>query len=231
MTTSGTTAFAPSNGELVIAAYERVQVRAPSLRQEHMLTAKRELNFMFREWDNRGVNLWKVERTQTTLTAGTATYSVAASTIMILDASIVLAFGTSNESRRYITPISRTTYLSFPNQQTQGFPTSYWFDRLESPTITFWPVPDSNGPYTFDYFSYTQIDDANLSGGETPDTVPRWFDAIVAGLAHRLSRVYAPNLEAMRKADAKEAFDVAATQDTESVPISFGFNVGAYYRR
>ena len=231
MTTSGTTAFAPSNGELVISAYERVGVRAPSLRQEHMLSAKRELNLLFREWDNKGVNLWKVTRTQTTLTAGTATYSVTASTIMILDGSIVLNYGTADESRRYIVPISRTQYLSFANQQTQGFPTSYWFDRLESPTVTFWPVPDSNGPYTFDYFSCTQIEDSNLSGGETPDTVPRWFDAIVAGLAHRLSRVYAPQLEQLRKVDAKEAFDIAATQDTENVPVTFGFNIGAYYRR
>jgi hypothetical protein len=206
-------------------------VRAPELRQEHMLSARRELNFLFSEWSNKQVNLWEVIRTQTTLTTSTPTYSIPAKTIMILDASIVLNFGTTSESRRYITPISRTEYLSFANQQTPGPPTCYWFDRLISPTVTFWPVPDGNGPYTFDYFSVTQIQDANLPSGETPDAPERWFDAIVAGMSHRLARIYAPQLEAVRKADAMEAWQIAAAQDTEYVNFSIQASIGSYYRR
>ena len=41
-TSSGTYNFSPSNGELVLAAYERILIRAPSLRQEHMQSARRE---------------------------------------------------------------------------------------------------------------------------------------------------------------------------------------------
>lgn len=230
MTSSGTYSFSPSNGELVLSAYERIGIRSPSLRQEHMLSARREFNFLFSQWSNLQVNLFEVIRTQTTLTAGTATYSINPKIIMILDASIVLSYGTSNESRRYITPISRTEYLSFGNQQSQGPPTVYWYDRLISPTITFWPVPDNNGPYTFDYFSVTQMQDVNLNGGETPDVPYRWFDAIVAGLSHRLSRIYAQQLEAIRKADAKEAWDAAAAQDTENVPMTLAPSIGLYYR-
>lgn len=231
MASSGTYNFAPSNGELVLAAYERIQIRAPSLRQEHMLSARRELNFLFGEFSNKQVNLWEVLRTQTTLVQGTATYPITPQTIMVLDASIVLNFGQQNESRRYITPISRSEYLTYANQQTQGPPTVFWFDRLESPTITFWPVPDGNGPYTFDWFGCTQQQDANLAGGETPDAPYRWFDAIVAGMAHRLSRIYAPQMEQIRKMDAKEAWETAATQDTENVPLVLAPQIGAYYRR
>jgi hypothetical protein len=229
MASSGTFAFSPSNGELVLAAFERIQIRAPSIRKEHMQSARREVNFMFGEWSNRGVNLWEQARTQTPLVQGTATYAVNAKTIMILDGSIVLNYGLSNESRRYITPISRTQYLSFANQQTPGPPNVYWFDRLIAPTITFWPVPDGAGPYTFDYFSYTQMQDANLSGGETPDVPYRWFDAIVAGMSHRLARIYAPQLEAMRKADALEAWTIAAEQDTENVPFTLAPQLRGYY--
>ena len=230
-TSSGTYAFSASNGELVLAAYERINIRAPSLRQEHMLSARRKLNFLFSEYSNKQVNLFKVIRTQTTLTQGTATYTLPDKTIMVLDASIVLSFGTSTESRRYITPISRTEYLSFANQQTQGPPTVYWFDRLISPTMTLWPIPDGNGPYTLDYFSVTQIQDANLADGETPDVPYRWFDAIVAGLAHRLARIYAQPLEVVRKADAIEAWQVAASQDTENVDVMLAPTIGLYYRR
>jgi hypothetical protein len=215
----------------VLAAYERVQIRAPELRQEHMASARRELNFLFSGWSNYTPNLWTVIRTQTVLTPGTATYSIPPQTIMILDASIVLNFGTANESRRYITPISRTEYLSYANQQSPGSPTVYWFDRVIAPTVTFYLVPDSNGPYTFDYFSCLQIQDANLAGGETPNVPYRWFDCIVAGMAHRLSRIYAPNLEAIRKSDADEAWKIAATQDTENVPLVLAPSLSSYYRR
>ena len=231
MASSNTYAFSPSNGELVLAAYERIQIRAPELRQEHMLSARREINFLFSQWSNATPNLWEVVRTQTVLTAGTATYSVTPQTILVLDASIVLNFGTTNESRRYITPISRTEYLSYANQQTPGPPTVYWFDRLIAPTITFYPVPDNNGPYTFDWFGVTQIQDAGLRGGETPNVPYRWFDALTAGMAHRLSRIYAPPLEAQRKVDADEAWRIAAGQDTENVPLLLAPQIGVYYRR
>ena len=238
MASSGTYSFGPSNGELALAAFERVFIRAPSLRQEHMVSARRELNFLFSQWSNQGPNLWEVIRTQTVLTPGTATYTIAPQTVMILDASIVLNFGSANESRRYITPISRTEYLSYANQQSQGQPTVYWFDRLISPTVTFYLVPDSNGPYTFDYFSVTQIQDANFAGGETPNVPYRWFDALVAGLAYRLARIYPPQIPgfdpmAFRttlKGEADEAWRIAATQDIENTPLLLAPGLSSYYR-
>jgi len=230
MSSSGTYVFSPTNGEVVLAAFERCHVRAPSLRAEHMVAARRELNLLFSEWSNKQVNLWAVIRTQTTLAPGTATISVPAKTVMVLDASIVLNYGQASESRRYITPISRTEYLSFANQQVQGPPTVFWFDRLISPTVTFWPVPDGGGPYTFDYFSCIQMQDANLPGGETPDVPYRWLDCMVAGLSHRLARLYAPDLEAVRKADAMEAWAVAASQDVENVGLMLAPDLSSYYR-
>lgn len=216
---SGTYNFAPSNGELVLAAYDRIHIRGPAIRQEHMIVAQRELNFMFGEWSNRGVNLWEVLRTQATLVQGTAAYAIASNTIMMLDVSIVLNFGTPSEARRWIQPISRSEYMTYANQQTQGPPTVYWFDRLISPTITLWPVPDGNGPYTLDWMGYTQIQDAALANGQTPDIPWRWNDAIVSGLSHRLARAYAPELEDAREKDAERAWTFAATQDTENVPL------------
>jgi hypothetical protein len=75
------------------------------------------------------------------------------------------------------------------------------------------------------------MQDANLSGGETPDIPYRWLDALCAGLSHRLARIYAPTLEQLRKADADEAWKVAATQDTENVPLVLAPNLRSYYLR
>lgn len=231
MTSSGTYAFSLSNGEAVLAAYERCQIRLPSIRQEHMLTARRELNFLLSEFSNKQVNLWEVTLRSASLSQGTATYSINANTVMLLDVYISLNQGASNQTDRYITPLSRTDYASIANKSSQGFPTSYWFDRTINPTITFWPVPDSGGPYTLNYYCCTQIQDANLPGGETPDIPYRWTDALVSGLAYRLCRVYKPELEAIRKTDAMEAWTVAATQDTENAPVAITPSVSSYYRR
>jgi len=235
---SGAYTFLPSNGECVLAAFERVYIRAPELRQEHMLTARRELNMLFVEWSNRQPNLWLVVRNQVVLTPGIATITLPSQTVLVLDASIVLNFGTANESRRYITPISRTEYLSYANQQTPGPPTVWWMDRLIAPTLTFYPVPDSNGPYTFDYFSCTQMQDANLAGGEIPYVPYRWVDALVNGLTARFARLYPPppSMDALAfrklcKDDAEESWKIAAAQDIEPTPLVLSPSLVGYYRR
>lgn len=227
MTSSGTYDFSISNGEMVLAAFERIKIFPPSLLQHHMVTARRELNFLLAEAANKQVNLWKVDQVTTTLVSGTETYSVDPSTVMILDAWVTTP--TSNDL--FITPLSRTEYASINNKASPGRPTSYWFDRLIAPEITLWPVPNQPG-YFLNYYRCTQMFDANLPGGETPDVPYRWLDWLVAGLAHRLSRPFAtPEMEKMRKADAVEAWTIAATQDTENVSLSLYPAISPYYRR
>lgn len=238
MTSSGTYSYSLSNGEAVLAAFARCTIHPPSIRQEHMLTARREINLLFVELSNRQVDLWKVELISTDLTEGTATYTVPGRVVMILDAYVSLNNGQSNQTDRYVTPFSRTDYASQANKQTQGFPINYWFDRLISPTVTFWPVPDGNGPYTFNYYACSQIQDASLTGGETPDLPYRWLDVLVAGLAKRLARCYPPPqgvdpiaFRAGLDADYNEAWTYAATQDVENTPMRILPQIGGYYRR
>ena len=189
------------------------------------------MNLLFVEWSNKQVNLWKVTLTSVTLSSGTATYTVPSNVIMILDAYISQNFGTSQQTDRYITPMSRSEYASLANKSIPGMPTQFWFDRLISPTITMYPVPDSNGPYTLNYYACLQMQDLNLAGGETPDIPYRWYDAFVAGLSHRFSRVYAPDLEDKREKDAIKAWTTAATQDTENVGLSISPSMRRYYTR
>src|SRR5215470_4621865 len=177
MTSSGTYDFSLSNGEGVLAAFERIQVRSPEIGQEHMLTARREINLLFSEWSNRQVNLWEVVPLSVSLVQGTATYSIPGKVVMILDAYRSLNNGTVDQIDSFVTPISRTIYATIANKFTQGPPTQYWFDRVLSPTVTLWPVPDSGGPYVFNYYAVTQIQDASIPAGETPDLPYRWLDA------------------------------------------------------
>ncbi len=236
MTSSGTYSFSLSNGEAVLAAFERCQVRAPELRQEHMASARRELNLLFAELANRQVNLWKVEPGTINLVQGTATYDVPAKTVMILDSYRSINTGTSSQTNIYMTPISRTEFSSYATPQSQGPPTVYWFDRLISPTVTFYPTPDGSGPYVWNYYSCVQMQDANLPGGETPDVVYRALSMLVSGLAYYLSLSWPPpgvdqlQFQQSRLGEFNRAFGFFAAQDTENVNFSIQPALSHYYR-
>jgi hypothetical protein len=232
MASSGTYDFSVSNGEVVLAAFERLKVFAPSIRNEHMQTARRELNFLLAEAANKQVNLWKVDLVHDVpLTNGVGTYAVDPKTVMILDAWITVNASGPVPNDLYITPMSRSEYASINNKDTPGRPTTYWFDRLISPEINLWPVPNGSG-FTLSYYRCTQMQDANLAGGETPDIPYLWIDWFVAGLAHRLSRSYSTiELEKLRKADAVEAWTVAASQNVENVGLALRPTISSYYRR
>ncbi len=227
MTTSSTYTFNPALGSLALSAFGRIQVRPTELTQRHLFDAQQESNFLLSEISNLQPNLWTVGLTSTALVAGTATYSVAAQTVMILDAYITYG---SPSTDRLIFPISRTEYASYPNKTEQGFPTVFWYDRLVAQTITLWQVPDSAYTYTLNYYSCRQVQDANYINGQNVELPYRFLDAFVAGLAYRLSRIYRPEQEQLRSADYKRAWDIAAGQDVENVSLYIFPGLGSYYR-
>ncbi len=230
MTSSGTYSYNPSIGEVVIYAFNVCQIRSTSLAQEHLHSARQAMNMMLSRWSNLGPDLWKVDTETITLIEGQSTYSVPSDTVMILDMYARTPSGTANTDR-IMMPISRTEYASYPNKLQQGFPTVFWFDRLISPTVTVWPLPDGSGnPATITYYRVTQVQDANLPGGETIDVPYRWLDAFANGLAYYLSRIWQPQLAGQLKQDADEAYSIAAAQDTENVSVYISPMIGGYFR-
>ena len=226
MTTSGTYAFNPSLGEIVLYAYQNIGVRPTSVLQEHMESARMATNMMLSRWSNQGVNLWAVDLIEVPLVEGQATYAVDSSTVMILDAYTTTDSGID----RVIMPISRTEYASYPNKAQQGFPTSYWYDRLISPTITLWPVPDGSSATTLKYYRVRQIQDANLRNGENAEVPYRWLEAFADGLTYRLARIWAPQMAVALKGQADESYEIAAIQDVETVPTYISPMIGGYFR-
>jgi hypothetical protein len=231
MTTSGTNSFNPSSGELVAYAYSLIGIRRPAITQEHLVDARMATNIMLAEWNNDTPNLWKVDLVETPLVEGVASYTVDAATIMILDAYIRTDDGNGNPIDRIIWPISRTEYASMSNKEQQGQPTSFWFDRLLSPTITLWTVPDGNGPYLLRYYRVTQIYDVSLQGGQTVDIPSLWFGAFAWGLALRLAYSYAPEKIPVVQPMADKSLMNAMEQNVENVPLYISPAIGGYYVR
>lgn len=224
---SGTYNFSMSNADVVVGAYSRIGVRRPSLLAEHLQDGYRQANLLLAEWSNKQPNLFTSEQQTVSLIAGTATYSLPARSVMILSCFLRTGSGTAQQDR-IMYPVSEYEYASFPNKNSIGTPSVFWLNRQISPTVTFYLTPDSVQTYTAYLQIVRQMQDANLQNGETPDLPYRFLDAFEAGLAHRLSRIYAPPLEAVRKQDAIEAWSIAATQDTENVALNIVPMIGAY---
>lgn len=227
-TYSGTYNFLPSAGDIIITAFQRIGVRPTEILQTHLQQAVMELNLLQSKLSNLQPNLWDVDLQTLPLIQGTATYSIPAETVMITNAYVRTGSGTSAVDR-LIFPISQTEFAAISNKLVQEPPTQFWFNRLISPTITFYPVPDGNGPYTVYYYRVRQIQDALLPNGFQMEVPYRWLDALAAGLAHRLAAVFAPQLEQIRKMDADEAWRIAATQDTENVPLYIAPGIASYF--
>jgi len=226
MATSGTYTFNPSLGELTVYAYQLIGVRPTAILQEHLDAARTATNMMFTRWSNQGVNLWQVDLVTVSLVQGTATYNVDSNTVTMLDAYI--EYG-SPAIDRVILPISRTEYASYPNKTQQGFPTTFWFDRLLSPTVTLWPVPDGTQT-SLKYYRVIRLQDANMNGTDQVDIPPIWLEAMAYGLAERLAMIWAPDKVQIMKPMADEAYSIAAAQNVETAQQYISPQISGYFR-
>lgn len=230
MATSGTYTFNPSLGELTLYAYNLIGVRNTAVLQEHMEAARMATNMMLSRWANQGVNLWAVDLQTVALVQGQATYSVPSNTVVMLDAYMVIDNGSAPPIDRIILPVSRTEYASYPNKEQEGFTTTFWFDRLLSPTVTLWPVPDGSSAQYLKYYRVRQIQDANLQNGEQVEIPYLWMEAFAFGLAQRLAMVWSPDKIAIMKPLADEAYQIAASQNVETAQQYISPQVSGYYR-
>jgi hypothetical protein len=221
MATSGTTAFDMNFTEIAEEAWERA---GSEMRSGYDLrTARRSMNLLTIEWQNRGINLWTIDSGTVALTTGTSQYTLPSDTIDLLEQAIRTNSGsTTRQSDINISRISVSTFASIPNKLSRGRPIQVWIERLvDAPKINVWPVPDSND-YTFVYWRMRRIEDAG-SGIETADMNFRFLPCLVAGLAYNIamkSPDLAPRIE-MLKADYEFQFGLAAGEDREKSSARF----------
>lgn len=221
MTTSGTSTFNLDLSEIVEEAFERC---GSELRTGYDLkTARRSLNLMFADWANRGINMWTFEQGTQTLTPGTATYTLPADTVDLMEHVIRTGAGSAaTQADLTITRISVSTYATIPNKLQQGRPIQIWIERLNTPQFTVWPVPDSSQTYQLIYWRLRRIQDAG-NGTNTMDMPFRFVPCMVAGLAYYLSMKIAGAADRMQtlKAQYDEAWALAAEEDREKAAVRF----------
>jgi len=226
MTTSGTTSFNMDFTDIAEEAWERA---GREMRSGYDLqTARRSMNLMTIEWQNRGINLWTIDEGTVNLSQGTAQYDLPADTIDLLDQVIRTGTG-ANQQDLTVSRISVSTYASIPAKNNTGRPIQFWIERLrDNPRINVWPVPDSDN-YIFHYWRMRRVQDAG-SGVQTADMNFRFFPCLVAGLAYYIA-MKVPELEArvpMLKQIYEEQFQLAAEEDREKTPARFVPRISRY---
>lgn len=211
MTTSGTATFAPDIAVLIEEAYERA---GTELRSGYDLrSARRSLDIMSAEWSNRGLNLWTIEQGTQVLTAGTASYTLPADTIDLLD-FVIRTGSASTQVDLNIERIGVSSYAQLVAKNQTGRPVQVYIQRTSTPSFTLWPVPDTAATYTFVYWRLRRIQDTG-AGTNTADVPSRFIPALVAGLAYytAMKKPEAYDRIPMLKAVYDEQFQMAYEED------------------
>lgn len=229
MTTSGSYNFNPSLGELVIYAFNRCGIRATALLQEHMVDARMSANMVLSSWSGNTPNLWSVDLQTVPLVVGQVAYDVPANTIAMLDAYVTI--GTGDEAiDRIILPVSRTEYASYPQKDEIGSVTTFWFDRLLSPSINLFLAPDATQT-TLNYYRVRQPMDADFTSGQTVELPYYWLRAFAYAMAADLAISWAPDRAVALQAAADKFYQIAYDQNIENAAIYVSPMISGYYRR
>jgi hypothetical protein len=133
MTTTGSTLFNMDFTEIAEEAWERA---GREMRSGYDLrTARRSMNLMTIEWQNKGINMWTMEQGIINLIPGLATYALPTDTIDLLEHVIRTGSNTSStQADLTISRISVSTYATIPNKLSQARPIQVWIQRLSGET-------------------------------------------------------------------------------------------------
>lgn len=184
---------------------------------EELRSARIKLNLLFTDWQNRGINLWKLELVSMPVTSSTVDVSLSTDVIDILDCSWnVSATNTDLMMNRQ----SYNDYLSLYNKnQPSDRPYQYTVQRLKDQTnLKLWPVNNQSGSLKF--WAMKRIEDVN-SPRDTLDVPFRYMPALVNGLGYSLFKDRISGTEDdirklnVLKADYKEAWDLAFEEDRD----------------
>ena len=211
MTTSGTYDFNLDIDEVIQEASE--MIGGEDTLGHEPASARRSVNLMLKDWQNRGVLLWSTSVSSVTVSASTATYSLSSSTIDALE--VVLNRDSTDIQLQRVTP---EEYLLIPNKTQTGRPTQYSIRReRDNPVMSVWPLPD-NSTDILKMEIISELQDVNKSAIQNADLPKRFLPCLTCGLAYYMSmkRPGVPeNRIMMLKANYEELLMRAMEEDRE----------------
>jgi hypothetical protein len=183
------------------------------------------------EWQNKGLNLWKVEQGSITLTAGTNIYDADSTALEIVDAVVRTDAGdVSEQFDQRLTRISRTEYNHQAKKLLQSKPTQYYVDKGLTLKIGIWATPDSQQTYTLIYDYIKRIEDAGVNASINPDVPARYLPCLTYALAYNIAckNDQSQSRIPMIKQRYDELWKEVSEADRERAAIRFVPNTNSY---
>ena len=176
-------------------------------------SARRSINLMLKDWQNRGILLWSTSVSSVTVAASVTAYSLDSSTVDALE--VVLS---RDNTDIQLTRISPEEYLLIPNKTQTGRPMQFSIRRgISNPTMSLWPIPE-NSTDILKMEVISELQDVDKSAGQNADLPKRFLPPLTCGLAYYMS-MKRPGVEGQRiqmlKMNYEELFSRAMLEDRE----------------
>ena len=180
MATSGTYSFSMDIDEVIQEATE--MIGGETTLGEEPRSARRSINLLLQDWQNRGIQLWTVGATAVTVTTSTTAYSLADHNIDILEAVIKVQSGDGSTDLQ-LNRFSMEEYLQIPRKTQTGRSSQYAVRRdRDNIVVSLWPLPD-NSTNILKLETVKYIEDVSRSN-QTADVSRRFLPCLTAGTAY-----------------------------------------------
>lgn len=225
MTTSGAVTLEYDVLDLIEEAYERAGVDLQTLNAQHLRSAMRSINMIFKHWQNLQIKVWTLEQETETLTEGNYSFTLDAGTVDIDPNTVVLRRSGVDTP---MIPLLRDDYWAIPDKDVKGRPDRFWIDKSAATlTLYHWQAAENSTDQII-YWRIRRLYDVTAVT-ETPDVIDRWVEALTSELAARLfgklplnirADIMAVGQDLERKAAMR--FDEARDEDRERGPSWIG---------
>jgi hypothetical protein len=215
MAVSGTYNFNLDIDEVIQEAME--MIGGESTLGHEPASARRSINIMLKDWQNRGILLWSTSVSSLTVVASTGVYNLSSNTIDALE--VVL---NRDSTDLQLTRITSEEYLLIPNKTQTGRPSQYSIRRSrDNPVMSVWPLPD-NSTDILKIEVISELQDINKSAEQNADLPKRFFPCLTAGLSYYMSmkRAGVPSERiSMLKTNYEETLGRAMEEDRERASL------------
>ena len=192
---------------------------------EEPRSARRSINLILSDWQNRGVCLWTTNTTTVSVAASTSQVSLGSHVSDVMQVVI-----NRDNTDLEMTRISYEEYLKIPNKGQTGRPSQYAIKRFSDNVQLFmWSVPDVNtDKLKIEKIDYMQ--DVDKSAIQNADMPRRFLPALTTGLAYYMS-LKRPGISEARakflKAEYEERLGFAMTEDKERASLYITPKIGS----
>ena len=211
MAVSGTYSFNLDIDEVIQEAME--MIGGENILGHEPASARRSINLMLKDWQNRGVLLWTTETTAVTVSTSVTSYDLSSSTIDALE--VVLR---RDDTDIQLERISPEEFLLIPKKTQTGRSSQYSIRRgRDNPVLSVWPIPE-NTTDVLHIERIRELQDVNKSAIQNADLPKRFLPCLTAGLSYQMS-MKRPGVDGQRiqmlKQNYEELLSRAMQEDRE----------------